>query len=270
MPPTEQDKGARHAAQSSRWKCDPSHYGPGAHSYPISLLPSFPVGEKKELGRQVTFPGSWLEGKSTEGVFSAVLEYFIWQLYLHWCCSENLLEIQILETILWTFINPPINQKDRINTPKLVDSISSLPQVLGFLSRLPKDLPRLNIINISNLLCPKTKTISLDFATPRFQGDSCVYLPSLEQMGNCSHLQAVCSKSLTCGWLSVMVGGRDGQAGCRDNTPNAFRQALLSSASFCLLWQFYLTCSETYIWPVTNLCMLDKSQWHLLWQSTAP
>lgn len=29
---------------------------------PSSLLPSFPVGEKKELGRQVTLPGSWLRG----------------------------------------------------------------------------------------------------------------------------------------------------------------------------------------------------------------
>lgn len=34
---------------------------------PSSLLHSFPVGEKKELGRRVTLPGSWLRGKSLKG-----------------------------------------------------------------------------------------------------------------------------------------------------------------------------------------------------------
>lgn len=109
-----------------------------------------------------------------------------------------------------------------------------LSQASCFLSWLPTHLPGLRIKSRSNLLCPKTKTCLLTLPLPDFKVTHVFTCLPRSRWENCSHRQAVCGMSQTCGWLSVMVGVRDSQAGCRD-TPDATGSDVTSLICLVLL-----------------------------------
>lgn len=97
---TETDKGTGHAAQSSRWKCDPGHYGPCVCGYPSSLLPRFPVGGKDRTEKMSHTPRILAERQITKGLLRSIL-------FDNCTCpgvaQRTFWEYKILETTLWAF-----------------------------------------------------------------------------------------------------------------------------------------------------------------------
>lgn len=157
MPHTGQDKRAgQAAAQSGRWECEPSHYGPGARGHPPVDYLALLLGKGKNWGGKSHSRDRGWEAKITEGPFP---DYFICQLYLHGCCSENLLEIRILGTTLLDLLPSTHQSEGQVKHSPIwrFNLIPFLSQASCFLSWPPTHLPSLRIQSRSNLLCPKTK-----------------------------------------------------------------------------------------------------------------